>query len=99
AATNLRSLRMRSFSCPTRTLNATAAAALSAILACACADGPSREAQEAARNAFTCQLADQSVLLKLDTDEARLLMPDGDRLILYQVPQDSGLRYTNGIVE
>ena len=31
--------------------------------------------------------------------EARLLMPDGTRVILYQVPSGSGIRYLNGLME
>ena len=34
--------------------------------------------------------------MKFDAGEARLLMPDGDRVVLYQVPMGSGIRYTNG---
>jgi hypothetical protein len=90
---------MRPYPHTSRPLRAAVIAALSASLACACASGPSREQQEAARNAFTCQLGGQPVLVKFDTDEARLLMPDGDRLILYQIQQESGVRYTNGMVE
>ena len=62
----------------------------------ACADTPSKEAQEAARNTFACQLDGQRLVMKFDSGEARLLMPDGDRVILYQVPMGSGIRYTNG---
>jgi membrane-bound inhibitor of C-type lysozyme len=62
----------------------------------ACADTPSREAQEAAKNTFACQLAGERLVMKFDAGEARLLMPDGDRVVLYQVPMGSGIRYTNG---
>jgi membrane-bound inhibitor of C-type lysozyme len=62
----------------------------------ACAGTPSREAQEAAKNTFACQLAGERLVMKFDAGEARLLMPDGDRVVLYQVPMGSGIRYTNG---
>ena len=62
----------------------------------ACADTPSKEAQEAAKNMFACQLSGQRLVMKFDSGEARLLMPDGDRVVLYQVPMGSGIRYTNG---
>ena len=62
----------------------------------ACADTPSKEAQEAAKNMFACQLDGQRLVMKFDMGEARLLMPDGNRVILYQVPMGSGIRYTNG---
>jgi membrane-bound inhibitor of C-type lysozyme len=76
-----------------------AAAWTFALVACAlggCANSPSKEAEEAARNMFTCQLDGQRLVMKFDMGEARLLMPDGDRVILYQVPMGSGIRYTNG---
>ncbi len=62
----------------------------------ACGNTPSKEAQEAARNMYACQLDGQRLVMKFDMGEARLLMPDGDRVVLYQVPMGSGIRYTNG---
>ena len=62
----------------------------------ACADTPSKEAQEAAKNMVACQLDGQRLVMRFDMGEARLLMPDGNRVILYQVPMGSGVRYTNG---
>ena len=70
--------------------------ALAAGALCACADTPSKEAQEAAKNTFACQLAGERLVMKFEPGEARLLMPDGDRIVLYQVPMGSGIRYTNG---
>jgi len=61
-----------------------------------CADQQRKEAEEAAKNTFACQLDGQRVVMKFDAGEARLLMPDGDRVVLYQVPMGSGIRYTNG---
>jgi membrane-bound inhibitor of C-type lysozyme len=77
----------------------TAAALTFALLAAAlagCADTPSREAQEAAKNMVACELDGRRLVMKFDMGEARLLMPDGDRVVLYQVPTASGIRYTNG---
>ena len=76
-----------------------AAASAFAIVAATfsgCADTPSKEAQEAAKNTFACQLAGERLVMKFDAGEARLLMPDGERVVLYQVPMGSGIRYTNG---
>jgi membrane-bound inhibitor of C-type lysozyme len=85
----------RSPSCP-RT--AALACSFAAVVA-ACADSPSREAQEAAKNTFACQLSGERLVVKFEGDEARLLMPNGDRVILYQVPMGSGIRYTNGTLD
>jgi membrane-bound inhibitor of C-type lysozyme len=75
---------------------ATIAAILLAGLLGACADAQRKEAEEAAKNTFACQLDGQRLIMKFEMGEARLLMPDGDRVILYQVPMGSGIRYTNG---
>jgi len=72
-------------------------AALAALAACNTA--PSKEAQEAARNTFACQLAGERLVIRFDSGEARLLMPGGDRVTLYQIAAASGVRYTNGLME
>jgi len=74
--------------------------AIVAVLALgACASTPSKEEIEAAKNTFTCQLAGERLVIKFDNGEARLLMPDGDRVALYQIPAASGVRYSNGSIE
>jgi membrane-bound inhibitor of C-type lysozyme len=65
----------------------------------ACNTGPSKEAQEAARNTFACQLAGERLVIRFDAGEARLLMPGGDRVTLYQIAAASGVRYSNGLME
>lgn len=64
-----------------------------------CADKPSKEEQEAARNTFACQLRGERLVLRFDAGEARLLMPGGDRIVLYQLPTASGVRFSNGTLE
>jgi len=85
-------LARRSFRRPAAAL----AFALVATALAGCAGTPNREAQEAAKNMVACQLDGQRLVMKFDMGEARLLMPDGDRVVLYQVPMGSGIRYTNG---
>ena len=80
---------------PLRAAAAWACAFVATALA-GCANTPSREAQEAAKNMVACELDGQRLVMKFDMGEARLLMPDGDRVILYQIPAGSGIRYTNG---
>ena len=65
----------------------------------ACAGGPSKDEIEAAKNTFTCQMAGERLVIKLDAGEARLLMPDGDRVSLYQIPAASGVRFSNGTLD
>jgi membrane-bound inhibitor of C-type lysozyme len=74
------------------------AAALALLLA-ACQSGPSKEELEAAKNTVDCQRGDDRLVIRFDEGEARVLMPDATRIVLYQVPQASGLRYTNGLIE
>jgi membrane-bound inhibitor of C-type lysozyme len=73
-------------------------AALSALLCAACAT-PSKEEQEAAKNTFACVYAGERVVIRFDVGEARLLMPDGNRVALYQIPVASGVRFSNGVME
>ena len=58
-----------------------------------------KEEQEAAKNTFTCLSAGDRIVIRFDVGEARLLMPDGDRVSLYQIPAASGVRYANGDME
>ncbi len=73
-----------------------AAAAL--VTACA-APKASKEEVEAARNTIVCKLDGERLMIRLDVGEVRLLMPNGTRVNLYQISSDSGLRYTNGMME
>jgi hypothetical protein len=72
------------------------------LAACAlagCAGSPSKEEIEAAKNTIDCKLAGERLVIRFDTGEARLLMPGGDRVVLYQIPTASGVRYSNGSLE
>ena len=64
-----------------------------------CSSKPSKEEEEAARNTFACQLRGERVVLRFDAGEARLLMPGGERVVLYQLPTASGVRFSNGTME
>ena len=67
----------------------------------ACADKASKEEEEAAKNTFVCQLQGERLVIRFDASEARMLMPSGDRVVLYQVPstQAQGVRFSNGSME
>jgi len=65
----------------------------------ACQSGPSKDEIEAAAKTIDCARADERIVIRFDEGEARLLMPDGTRVILYQVQVASGLRYTNGLMD
>jgi len=70
-----------------------------ALALAACAGSPSKDELEAAKNTISCQLAGERLVIRFDVGEARLLMPAGDRVALYQIPAASGVRYSNGSLE
>ena len=74
-------------------------AALGVVALAACNASPGKEAEEAAKSTIACQLAGERVVIRFDAGEARMLMPGGDRVTLYQIAVASGIRYTNGMME
>ena len=72
---------------------------LAACLIAACQQGPTKEEIEAAKKTVDCDRQGERILIRFDEGEARLLMADGNRVILYQVPSGSGIRYINGLME
>lgn len=71
-----------------------------AMLVAACqTGGPSKEEIEAAKETVDCDWGGQRVVIRFTEGEARMLMTDGTRVILYQVPAPIGLRYTNGMFD
>jgi membrane-bound inhibitor of C-type lysozyme len=70
-----------------------------AVLLAACAHKANKEEEEAARNTIVCRLDGERLMIRLDVGEVRLLMPNGNRISLYQIPSDAGMRYTNGMLE
>jgi membrane-bound inhibitor of C-type lysozyme len=72
---------------------------LTVAVATGCASKVSKEEEEAARNTFTCELKGERIVLRFDSGEARMLMPGGERVVLYQLPAASGVRFSNGTLE
>ncbi len=64
-----------------------------------CADKANKEEEEAAKNTFVCLLNGERLVIRFDMGEARMLMPSGDRISLYQIPAPSGVRFSNGNLE
>ena len=82
-----------------RTLPLALALVAIAAVAGGCQEMKKKEAEEAAKNTFACQLDGERLLVKFDAGEARLLLPGGERVILYQIAAASGVRFTNGFLE
>lgn len=74
-------------------------ASLAILLTAACQSGPTKEEIEAAKNTVDCERPGERIVIRYDEGEARILMPDGTRVVLYQVPSASGIRYINGLME
>jgi membrane-bound inhibitor of C-type lysozyme len=64
-----------------------------------CQSGPSTDELEAAKDTIDCQRPGERIVVKFADGEARILLPDATRVILYQVPSGSGVRYINGLME
>lgn len=68
-----------------------------------CVGNPSKEEEEAAKNTVVCLLDNERLVIRFDTGMARLLLPTGDTVWLYQIPAPSvepaGLRFSNGNLE
>jgi hypothetical protein len=76
-----------------------AALAAVALLVCSCKTGPTQEEIDTAKQTVDCLLGDERIVIRRTEGEARLLMPDGARVILYQVTASGGPRYTNGVMD
>ena len=71
-----------------------------ATLVAACqSSGPTKDEIEAAKQTVDCDYGGERIVIRFAEGEARLLMPDGTRVILYQVAAATGLRYTNGMLD
>src|SRR5438105_8495447 len=70
-----------------------------ALLAACQSSGPTKEELEAAKNTIDCDYGGERIVVRFADGEARMLMPDGTRVILYQIASPTGLRYTNGLMD
>jgi membrane-bound inhibitor of C-type lysozyme len=64
-----------------------------------CGGAQKKDAEEAAKDTYVCQLGNERLVVKFDSGEARMLMGSGDRVNLYQIAAPSGVRFTNGMME
>lgn len=72
---------------------------LAALALCACQTGPTAKEIEEAKQTIDCKHTADRYVIRFTEGEARILMPDASRVILYQVPTGSGFRYMNGSME
>lgn len=73
--------------------------ALVALLLAACSGTSEKPEEVPSKDTFECALEGERWLIRFTDNEARLLTPQGERVILYQIPTASGVRFSNGLVE
>ncbi|HTS20252.1 MAG TPA: hypothetical protein VMN79_00450 [Casimicrobiaceae bacterium] len=67
---------------------------------CGCVtDQTKKEEEEAAKSTYVCLLDGERLVIRFDMGMARMLMPSGDRVDLYQIPGGTGVRFSNGNLE
>jgi membrane-bound inhibitor of C-type lysozyme len=70
------------------------------LLAGCVTDQAKKEEEEAAKTTYVCLLEGERLVIRFDMGMARMLMPSGDRVDLYQIPGGgSGVRFSNGNME
>jgi hypothetical protein len=75
------------------------AAVLAIVLLLPACAPPAKPEEVPSPDTIECQLEGDRWLIRFTDGEARLLPPGADRVVLYQVPAASGVRYTNGLWE
>jgi membrane-bound inhibitor of C-type lysozyme len=70
-----------------------------ALLAGCVTDQAKKDEEEAAKTTYVCLLEGERLVIRFDMGMARMLMPSGDRVDLYQIPGGSGVRFSNGNME
>jgi membrane-bound inhibitor of C-type lysozyme len=70
-----------------------------ALLAGCVTDQAKKDEEEAAKTTYVCLLEGERLVIRFDMGMARMLMPSGDRIDLYQIPGGSGVRFSNGNLE
>lgn len=58
-----------------------------------------KEAEDAAKPTFICQLAGERLIMRFEPGEVRLLTSNAETITLYQIPTPSGIRYNNASLE
>jgi membrane-bound inhibitor of C-type lysozyme len=73
--------------------------AFAALAVAACENPMKKKEEEIAKSTFACQYSGERFLVRFGDGEARMLLPEMQRVTLYQVPTESGVRYSNGTME
>ena len=74
-------------------------AAVPRLALSACENPLKKKEEEIAKTTFACQYNGERFVVRFADGEARMLLPDVQRVTLYQLPTASGVRYSNGTME
>jgi len=72
---------------------------VAALALTGCENPQKKKDEEISKNTFACQMNGERLVLRFTDGEARMLMPNAQRITLYQIPTAAGLRYSNGSLE
>lgn len=70
-----------------------------ALAMAACAPTPEKPELVPSPDTYECTLEGERWLVRFTDQEARLLTPQGERINLYQINTNTGVRFTNGLIE
>ena len=73
--------------------------AFAALALVACENPMKKKEEEIAKSTFACSYNGERFVVRFAEGEARMLLPELQRVTLYQLPTDSGVRYSNGTME
>ena len=78
---------------------ATIASLVAALVVSGCSGMRDAAREEALKNTIACEVSDGRIVVRFERGELRVLMPNGERVNLYEVPSAAGARYTNGSLD
>jgi membrane-bound inhibitor of C-type lysozyme len=58
-----------------------------------------KKEEELAKSTFACSYNGERFVVRFSDGEARMLLPELQRVTLYQLPSTTGVRYSNGTME
>ena len=73
--------------------------AFAALAVAACENPMKKKEDEIAKSTFACSYNGERFVVRFADGEARMLLPELQRVTLYQLPTATGVRYSNGTME
>jgi hypothetical protein len=70
-----------------------------ALAVAACENPAKKKEEEIAKSTFACSYNGERFVVRFADGEARMLLPELQRVTLYQLPTAAGVRYSNGTME